>query len=405
MKKKLRGIFALIMILCLVLSGCGSDGGADDADGTTAAADSGQDEGGEGGDTVKIGMIAASTGVNQSVGQFSQEGAQFAVDEINAAGGILGHQVELVVEDEVDNLQASVNAATKLLERDDIVAIIGSPYSQNTLAIMDQITEAKIPFVTGGSGDAIAEAGNEYIWQPRNLDSVAAGAIAQYAYEELGIENPAILYCTQPTTQAGGFDIQEAYATEYGIEIPDSMMFGYTEDEKNFAPIVAQVMASGADGILSFSNENPHSLLSIAIADAGCTLPRVGSSTVTSSVVLENAGNAVNGWIAVADWSANLDTEAASAFQAGYSEKYGHDTERASAVSYDAVYMIKMACEAADSVTDLAAINEGFKSIENYDAAIGTMTYHEDHGFLNSAFIVECQDGKWMLLDSVQYRD
>ena len=419
MKNKFRN-FLIMALAAFVLVGCGSsssettDTSSDAAaDTTEEAADDAATEDAAAADTaegdfegtVKIGLIAAKTGVNQSVGQFSQEGAQYAVDEINAAGGILGNKVELVIEDEVDNLQASVNAATKLLERDDLIAIIGSPYSQNTLAILDNIAEAQIPFITGGSGDAIAESGNEYIWQPRNLDSTAGEIIATYAYETLGIENPAILYCTQPTTQAGGFDIRETYSAKYGIEVPDSMMFGYTEDEKNFAPIVSQVMASGADGILSFSNENPHALLSIAIADAGCTLPRVASSTVTSSVVMSNAGAAANGWVAAADWSAYLSTEAASKFQEGYSAVYGHDTERPSASSYDSVYLIKLACENAGTVDDLAAINEGFKSIENYDGVLGNMSYHEDHTFLTEMFVVEIEDGKAMLLDTVKYRD
>lgn len=414
MKKTLRliAILAVFMMVVPFVAGCASQSapasqGAPAAQSTPASqpASSGAEPASAlSGEAVKIGLIAAKTGVNQAVGIFSQEGAQYAVNEINANGGILGHPVELVIEDEVDNLQASVNAATKLLERKDLVAIIGSPYSQNTLAIMPQILEAKIPYITGGSGDAIAAEGNPYVWQPRNHDSVAAGAIAQYAHDKLGIKNPAILYCTLPTTQAGGFDIRTAYKEKYSIDVPDKMMFGYTEDEKNFGPIIAQVMASGADGILSFSNENPHALLSLAIADAGCTLPRVASSTVTSSVVMTNAGKAADGWIAVADWSAYLDTPAAKAFQEGYSAKYGHNTERPSASSYDSVHLIKLACENANSVTDWEAINAGFAAIKDYAGVLGNMTAQADHGFLSSIFIVEIKDNRALLVDTVKYR-
>lgn len=420
MRKKMKTSIALALSVIMLSSlvACGGDSGSNDSSATAdtsgitdgnEATDNNSKGSGAGsgeatGDAVKIGLIAAKTGTNQAVGVFSQEGAQYAVDEINAAGGILGHPVELVIEDEVDNLQASVNAATKLLERDDLIAIIGSPYSQNTLAILPQIREAEIPFITGGSGDAIAAEGNPYVWQPRNLDSVAAGAIAKYAYEKVGIKNPAILYCTLPTTQAGGFDIQTAYKENYGIEVAENMMFGYTEDEKNFGPIIAQVMASGADGILSFSNENPHALLSLAIADAGCTLPRVASSTVTSSVVIQNAGKAADGWIAVADWSPYLTTDAAAKFQAGFLATYGHDTERANAASYDAVHMIRLACENANSIDDVSAINDGFAAIQDYDGVLGTMTAQEDHGFLSEIFIVEIKDSKAIMIDSVKYR-
>ena len=404
-------VFALSAVMLCSLTGCVSGGESSAASSADAKTDNDAGEDADNsqakessGDVVRIGLIAAKTGVNQAVGTFSQEGAQYAVDEINAAGGILDHQIELVMEDEVDNLQASVNAANKLMERDDLIAIVGSPYSQNTLAIMPQIEEAQIPFITGGSGDAIAAEGNPYVWQPRNLDSVAAGAIAQYAHDNLDIKNPAILYCTLPTTQAGGLDIRTAYQENYGIDIPDSMMFGYTEDEKNFGPIISQVIASGADGILSFSNENPHALLSLAIADAGCTLPRVASSTVTSSVVIENAGKSADGWIAVADWSPYLGIETAQKFQDGFLEKYGHDTERPIASSYDSIYLIKQACENAQSVTDLEAINQGFSEIKDYKGVLGDMTAQEDHGFLSSIFIVEIKDSKAVMIDSIEYR-
>ena len=408
MRRRMKALLSVGLMFTMLVSLAACGGGAATTEGKTtdkASTEAKTDAAAAPeGDSVKIGLIAAKTGVNQAVGTFSQEGAQLAVEEINAAGGILGQPVELVIEDEVDNLQASVNAATKLLERDDLAAIIGSPYSQNTLAVMPQIKEAKIPFITGGSGDAIAAEGNAYVWQPRNHDSVAAGAIAQYAHEELGIKNPAILYCTLPTTQAGGFDIQTAYKENYGIDVAESMMFGYAEDEKNFGPIIAQVMASGADGILSFSNENPHALVSLAIADAGCTLPRVASSTVTSSVVISNAGAAANGWNAVADWSPYLGTDAAQKFQDAYAEKYGHDTERPSASSYDSVYLIKLACENANSVSDVEAINTGFSEIKDYKGVLGDMTAQEDHGFLTSIFMVEIKDQKAVLIDTIPYR-
>lgn len=407
--KKMK-LFLTSLISIALISGCGGGASGDTQTSgndtavkseTAAPAEASEDLSG---DPIKIGVIAAKSGVNKAVGEYSQEGATYAVEEINANGGILGRPVELVVEDEVDNLQASVNAATKLLENDELIAIIGSPYSQNTLAIMPQIESAKVPFITGGSGDAIAEEGNPYVWQPRNHDSVAASGIATYAHDKLGIKNPAILYCTLPTTQAGGIGIKDAYKERYDIDIPDDMIFGYTEDEKNFGPIIAQVMNSGADGILSFSNENPHALLSIAIADAGCELPRVASSTVTSSVVISNAGKAANGWVAVADWSPYLDTEEAKKFQEGYMARFGHDTERPSASSYDSVYLIKNAIENAGTADDREAVNNGFKEIKDYAGVLGNMTAKDDHGFLSTIFMVEIKDEKAMLIDTITYR-
>ena len=121
---------------------------------------------------------------------------------------------------------------------------------------------------------------------------------------------------------------------------------------------------------------------------------------------MKNAGKAADGWISVADWSAYLSSESAMRFQKEYSAKYGHDTERPSASSYDSVYLLKLACENAKSVTDLEAINEGFKAIKGYPGVLGNMTYKEaDHGFLNEIFMVEIKDQKAVMIDTIKYRE
>lgn len=348
--------------------------------------------------------FAAQTGTNKASGEMNVNGAQLAVDEINAAGGILGKEVELVVADEIDNLQASVNATNKLLADEKLTAIIGTNFSQNILAVTDAILEAKIPYIACGSNNKIAEAGNPYIWQPRNLDNIGANIIAKYAYEKLGIMNPAIMYSTIPNSMGAGEQAAKYYAETYDIEIPKNMMLGYSEDEKNFAPIIAQVMASGADGLICIGNINPFVLISKAIADAGMDIPRVANAAINSNIVLENAGAAANGWYATCDWFSTLDTEVGKKFQENYKAKYGKDTEGTNAVTYDGVYLIKKACEIANSTTDREAINSAMEQIKDYEGVLGTFSYHEDHTFLSEFYMTQIQDQTVKLVDKVGYR-
>ena len=77
-------------------------------------------------ETFKIGMVAPITGTSSLVGEYMTNGFNLAAEEINAAGGILGYEVELELADEVDTAQKSVNAMQLLLSEDDIMAIIGS---------------------------------------------------------------------------------------------------------------------------------------------------------------------------------------------------------------------------------------------------------------------------------------
>lgn len=355
-------------------------------------------------DKIYLGLVAALTGTNKASGEMNVNGAQLAVDEINAAGGILGKQVELVIADEIDNLQASVNATNKLLTDERLSAIVGTNLSQNILAVSDAVQSAEIPYFACGSNNKIAEAKNPYIWQPRNLDNIGANIIAKYAYETLEIKNPAIMYSTIPNAMGAGEQVAAYYEENYGIKVADNMMLGYSEEEKNFAPIIAQVEASGADGLICIGNINPFVLISKAIADAGLEIPRVANAALNSNIVLENAGSAANGWYATCDWFATLDTEVGQKFQENYKAKYGKDTEGTNAVTYDSVYLFKQACEIADSTTDRDAINKAMEKIKDFEGVLGNFNYHEDHTLLDEFYVTQIQDQTVKLVDKVKYR-
>ncbi|WRS27353.1 ABC transporter substrate-binding protein [Oscillospiraceae bacterium MB08-C2-2] len=413
MKKSVRFLAALLMVAMLV-AGCSttppSETPASSAPASTNAASSTPAAAGSdnvavpGDEKVYIGLVAAQTGTNKATGEMAINGATLAVEQVNAAGGILGKQIELVIADEIDNLDASVNASARLLSDPRISVIIGSQYSQNILATMPQILEKKISFIALGSNDAIAAEGNPYVWQPRNHDAGNARILSTYAHDTLGIKNPAVLCSTLPNAQGPGQAVRDYYKSQYNLPITDDRYFEYNEEEKNFAPIIAQIANSGADGLLSFGNQQPHALISKAIADNGLDIPRLANAPITSSIVIDNAGKAANGWFSTTDWAYTLDTEVGAAFEKAYFEKYGKHTEGSMAYTYDSVYLVKKAMETANDCYDREAINTGFGNIKDMEGVLGTYNAQRDHGFLSEVFLVQIEDGKIMLKDKVKYR-
>lgn len=355
-------------------------------------------------DTVYLGIVCAVTGNNKLTGELNLNGAQLAVDEINAAGGILGKKVELVVADEIDNLQASVNATNKLLNDERISGIVGTNFSQNILAVIDAINEYGVPYMACGSNDLISAEGSPWVYQPRNFDALGASILAKYAYETLGVKNPAILYSTIPNCIGPAEKIVEYYKTNYGIEIPTSMQLGYAEEETSFAPIIAQVKASGADGLIHIGNQQPTILISKEFANAGLDIPRLANATNASTVVIDGAGAAANGWYCTCDWSPMIDNPVGQAFQKAYKEIHGKDTEMNQAVCYDSVYLFKAAMEAAGTTTDRVAINDALQKIDGFEGVLGTYKFHEDHSYLSEFYMCQITDGQILLVDKVQYR-
>lgn len=166
MKKKLSILVALLLCFAM-LAGCASnaEAPADDQTDDTATSDTTSDDGAASGDPIKIGMVAPVTGTSAMVGEYMENGFKLAADEINAEGGILGHPIELVLADEVDNAQSSVTGMQLLISEGDISAIIGSYYSAYAIAALPDVLDAQIPTLVCGSSSGVSKEKNPYAWQ------------------------------------------------------------------------------------------------------------------------------------------------------------------------------------------------------------------------------------------------
>ena len=410
--KRFKVALVFLVVLALLV-GCGSQAPSsaesnapDDANASEADAPAADTPATEEGGTIKIGIVAPVTGTNKLVGEYTLNGANLAMEEINAAGGILGKQIELVIGDEVDNLQDSVNATTMLLSENDISAIIGSLYSQYCIAVMPSVLDTQIPYFASGSSSGVSNENNPYVWQVRPIDTFQGVTLAELATGTLGMKNPAIMYSTQSTFASLSEQVQIALQ-DLGIEITDSNLFGFPEEETNYAPYFAQILAGDYDGIIALSNQMPAALICQQAEISGvdpAVLPCLGSTSFCSNVCITNAGSSANNWYSVADWVPGGSTEAGAAFEAAYVAKYNAPSDLPAVTYYDAMYMIKEACEIAGS-TDREAINEALKQIKQYPGAISTFSYFDDHVFATSLGITQNIDETVTMIDAVTFRE
>lgn len=413
MKKKLS-LFLVLMLMASLLAGCG--GGSEDSSESpsnsgkdtentdrNSSSDKAPDNEGE---TLKIGVVAPLTGTNKLVGEYTKNGVEMAVDEINSSGGVLGKQIEIVYGDEVDSLQNSVNATTMLLSDDSIVGIVGTMYSQYSIAVMPEVEAAGVPYFASGSSSGIPNENNPYTWQVRPVDTFQGITMADFAVNTLDMKNPAIMYSTQSTFASLSEQTQKALQDE-GLEITDANLFGFPEEETNYAPYFAQILAGDYDGIIALSNQMPAALIMQQAEIAGVDpekIPCLGSTSYCSNVAITNGGSSSNGWYSIADWIPGGFTEAGAEFEDRYQEKYNSQSDLPSVEYYDAVYLIKEACEKSGS-TDREAINEALKEIKNYPGAISTFSYFDDHVFATSLGITRNIDETPTMIESVTFRE
>ncbi len=349
---------------------------------------------------VVFGVVAPITGNNSMVGEYITNGANMAADEINAAGGINGYKLSLVFEDEVDTQQASVNAASKIMEYDDIVAFFGSTYSGNCIAASPIVKENGILMFAGSAALSIAKEENPYIWLVRTTDNYVASSLGKAAVNNLGMKNPAILYCTN-NYGVGVKDQLVPYLASAGFTVPESQIFGFDADEQNFSAILTLIQESGADGLIAIGDQMPAALICQQMDAAGMDIPRIGSSSWASAVCRTNAGASADGWYGIADWTIEVTTETGKAFADKYLELYGADSDMPAVTVYDSIYLFKAACEKAGTVTDGNAIRAALAETKDYPGAMTTYTAADNQTLGTTLYLTFNEGGKATMADLI----
>ncbi len=354
--KKLVSI-ALLLCLALGLVACGgSDSGS--------------------GDTLKIGVISPNTGSLAAYGTGIHTGAELAVEEINAAGGILGQQVELVELDDRADSTECLNAFNNLVSQ-GIGLIIGSATSGATSAITGPANEEGVVLISPTATNDNITTEDDYVFRVCYADS-AQGAIAAAFVASQGIKKVGAVYCAGDPYSSGLKDSFVNACGEHGIEIlaSESSATLETQDYTNqftamvnagvelvYAPyyydvigpyVIPQARAAGYDGIIMGADgyDNTQS-----------TVSEGSDLSVFNDVYWTN------------HYFAGDTSEKVSSFVAAYKDKFGSEPSAFGATGYDCVYVYKAAIEAANS-TDPAAVRDALADTSAvYECVSGTFSF------------------------------
>lgn len=372
-KKTLSILLALAMLFGLVACGNSS---SDKDDAAT--------------DTIKIAVPAYLTGQAADYGEYVMKSVELAIQNFNEAGGLNGKMAEAIYEDQGQDQQSYINCMMKITNYEDITAIIGNAVSTHTLAVADLVAECRIPYFTCGSSIAIADLGNKYIWQPRMTDDLAGSLLAKTAIEDHNVKHPAVVY--QDDAYGQGYrDAVVAYYASQGLTTAIEVQVN--SQETNFAPIFTQIINSGCDGLICANSVTQTPLVLQAAKNADFAYPRLMSGAMCSAEAFELAGTeACEGWISLAEWSNDADTEAAQKYVAEYTELAGRVPNVLAVYAYDATCLALEAVKIAGS-DDPAAVNEALAKIDAYPGAMATMTSRDNHNFGDTLYSVVLHDG------------
>ena len=340
-------------------------------------------------DPIKVGIVASLTGPQAESGRYQVQGAKLAAAEINKAGGVLGRQLEFVIEDDQTTNPGIVLAFSKLAGNAELVAFLGPIRSTAAHAMAPDVLKLGKPVLIGGTDPALTQMGNLWFFRFRPHDVYSARVIAEYGAKSLGKRKWAIVHSTDAFGTSGMKYLVESLK---GIGIEPALIQGYPNNSQDFTAVALAVKQSGADVMGTYMTfDTDVGIFAKQLRQLGVSLTWVGSPTTVTTTALKLAGPALYGSYAVVDFNKDL-SEAAKAFAANYEAAYKLTPDIFSSWTYDAVHVLARAIGEAKSL-DPEKVRQAILAVKGYAGAEGTYTFDKNGDGLHGYNIVKNNNG------------
>jgi branched-chain amino acid transport system substrate-binding protein len=350
-------------------------------------------------DPIKIGVMAESSGPNAEAGVYQINGAKMALEEINKAGGVLGRQMELRIEDNQSTNPGSVLAVSKLTSGGDLVALIGSVRSTQIQAVAPTVMKVGLPMVIGGTDYGLTHSNNPSIFRARPNDGYSAKVIADYGVNTLKLKKWAIVHSTDAFGNGGKNNLTESLKA---LGITPVTVQGFTSNSQDFTPIVLAIKQSGADVVSSYiANSTDVGIFAKQLRQLGVKAEWVGSPSLSTDTAMKLAAEALHGTYSIADFAVGSSPEA-EAYAKKYKDKYKIEPDLYSAWSYDAVNLLALAIKNANS-TKPDDIKKALHGIKGYKGVEGTYTFDKNGDGLHGYNIVKNEEGKIKFVKHIDF--
>ena len=384
MKKHVALLLVLMLALSALLTGCGgkSEQAAEEAD------------------IIKIGIFEPMTGANAAGGEMEVEGIKLA-NELYPE--VLGKKVELVIADNKSDKVEAANAATMLVDKEKVNAVIGSWGSSFSIAAGPIFEDAGIPAVGASCTNPLVTLGNDYYSRVCFIDSFQGTVMANYAYNELGAKKIAIIQEISSDYSVGLVKyFEEAFVGFTGTGDSIIGKASYNTGDQDFTAQLTNIKELKPDAIFAPGNYTEGALLVKQARELGIDVPFIATDTWEAPEFLEIGGQAVEGVVFSTFFTTEVPiTDESEKFLKAYREKYEKEPASVTALGYDAYLVILNAIEKSGS-TDPAEINKFIAQTKDFEGAAGVISLDPTGDAIKSAVIKEVKDGKFKYLTVVE---
>lgn len=289
-------------------------------------------------DTIKLGVVQPLTGSVAYNGTSFVNGAKLAADEINAKGGVLGSKIELVIEDGQCQPDKSVSAAEKLIQKDQVLVLMGAFCSSATLAVMPVAEKSQVPLITGvSSSPVLTEKGNIWFFRATETDALLARGFAKILHNDLKLTKLAYLGVNDDFGR-GAVDEFEKNMAAMGVKtaFKDYFEHGTTD----YYTLLTRVRAAKPDGLFVAAETQDGSILVKQVKELGIDTKVFGVGSWATADFMKLAGDASEGIYAAVPYAATMPNPKNKAFVAAYEERYKEYPGKYSAAGYNVTNIV-----------------------------------------------------------------
>jgi len=376
-KLALTAILVLALALALVaIAGCGS---SSSGDASTAPST-----------PFKVGVAGPMTGDYATYGKSHKEGAEIAMEELNAAGGVNGGQVSLELGDDLGDPKQAVLVAQKYIDDSELVVVDGHQFSGATIAAGAKYETAGLPMISPSATNPDITDLGAYIWRICMTDAVQGEGLANYSVMTLNKQKIAIMYDNSDY----GRGLADAY--DAAVKAAGGAIVGkeqYATGDTDFKAQLTKLKGTGPD-LLFLSGYYPEgSKIAQQARELGMDVQMLGSDGYASDELPKLGGAAVEGMLVSTFFDYTKEDPAVKKFVDAYKAKYGGgNPDWFAANSYDVVMLAAQAAKNAGK-NDRTAINDALGSIGTYQGIAGPVTFDANGDVIKPLQIVVVQNG------------
>lgn len=355
---------------------------------------------------IKIGMVYELTGSTASYGTSAANGAKLAFKEVNAAGGVLGKQLQIITADNKGEPSESANAMTKVITQDRVVAVTGFTVSSCGIAGSVVAEDNKIPFVAAATVnpkvtmDERTGKVKNYTFRACFIDSFQGTVAANFAFTSLKAKNAAVLIDNSSDYSKGLSAVFKEVFTAKGGQIAAEQ--AYLQKDQDFKSTLTAIKAQNPELIYIPGYYEDVGKIIKQARELGITVPILGGDAWDSPKLAELGGaQALNNTFFTNFYSVEDKNPVSNAFIEAYKKEYGQLPDSMAAMGYDAANLLVDAIKRANS-TDSAKIREALAATKNFKSVSSDMALNENHDAVRGVVIMEMKDGKQVYRETIK---